>query len=344
MEKCLITKLQTTISDSNIPKLGEMRLTLTKRFNDGHVCRAIVGAITDNVIIKIISGGYFCKSYTDTTPLNDIIEDSKQINVVNSTKIDNSDDTVSLSAISVYFQSEEIVMYINDKYNFLGFGINPTIGINSNILKYYLKNLKYLPNWTQFSVSDEKIKVQDIPSKTITSCYYNTDGNFEGITLGALSNVTKSDNKRAFVFENNVTGTIKAIKNQVYTYIVGTFTLNITNINNCEGIILVSPNVYGDITSFLGEEVYLGDTDIYTNITCNSPLSTKVATRYITLFSNILTVEMLGNLLNVPSKCNYTINSKQFTVDEISSNTSIMEKITNCKNLGATVKINNHTF
>ena len=155
MGNCLVTKLAGFVSDQTLEKFGELRLKVVRNNTSSQIATIRFGAATSGVKITIVSGGYFCKSQTDSTPINTSIDDSKEIDVY-------SKQSVSGKYFGcLYFQSDEIVLLINDKYNFLGIDTGP---IEGAAFKYYVRydldSVKYLSNWVRFSASiREKIRV-----------------------------------------------------------------------------------------------------------------------------------------------------------------------------------------
>lgn len=338
MGNCLVTKLSAQVSDNMLPKLGELYLKVVRNDISSQIATMRFGAATSGVKITIVSGGYFCVSQTDSTPINTSIDDSKEIDVLSAKS--------SGSYYSrLYFQSDEIILLINDKYNFYGIDINQIEGKNfKHFVKYDLDSIKYLPNWVRFTAPiSEKISVQDIPSKTILSTKYGTDGNFDGITVGFVGNDYNSLISRGFCIEENVTGTILSIN--CGCILTGTFTFDIENRTFArDDLLLESPNVYGDITKKLGGYVYLGNSQTYLNVTCNNPLTETPAISSFTLYSSVFTLSMLKNLLNVAGKVNIRLYSTVLTADEVSADSEAMLKVTAYKNEGGSVTINGKTL
>lgn len=338
MGNCLVTKLSGVVSDQTLEKLGELRLKVVRNDTSSQISTIRFGAATSGVKITIISGGYFCKSQTDSTPINTSTDDSKEIDVY-------SKQSISGKYLGyLYFQSDEIVLLINDKYNFLGIDTNP---IEGNYFKYYVKydldSVKYLSNWVRFSSSiREKIRVQDIPSKTILSTRYGTDGNFDGISIGLVDNY-QNNIHRGLCIEKNITGTISSIN--CSCNLTGTFTFNLANrIVPLDSLELFSPNVFGDITKKLGSMVSLGNSNMYLNITCNNPLSEIPAVTRFNLYSSVFTLPMLKNLINVAGKVQVTVYSTALTAGEVSADSEAMAKVTAYKNAGGKVVINGTTL
>lgn len=338
MGNCLVTKLSEVVSDQTLEKLGELRLKVVRNDTSSQIATIRFGAATSGVKITIISGGYFCKSQTDSTPINTSIDDSKEIDVYSTQSVHGK------YVGYLYFQSDEIVLLINDKYNFLGIDTSPLEG---NYFKYYVKydldSVKYLSNWVRFSSSiREKISVQDIPSKTILSTRYGTDGNFDGISIGLVDNYNNNIH-RGLCIEKDVIGTISSIN--CSCNLTGTFTFNLANrIVPLDGLELYSPNVYGDITKNLGSIVSLGNKNMYLNVTCNNPLSKTPAVTRFNLYSSVFTLPMLKNLINVAGKVNVTIYSTVLTAAEVSADSEAMAKVTAYKNAGGSVVINGTTL
>lgn len=336
MGNCLVTKLSGVVSDQTLEKLGELRLKVVRNDTSSQIATIRFGAATSGVKITIISGGYFCKSQTDSTPINTYIDDSKEIDVYSTQSISGK------YSGWLYFQSDEIVLLINDKYNFLGIDTNPVEGFGFKYyVKYDLDSVKYLKNWQRFSAPiSKKISAQDIPSKVILSTRYNTDGNFDGLSIG-YKDKTNVHLYRGMCIEENVTGTIASI--HVMCQLKGTFSFDVNNLSS-ELAYLRSPNVYGDITKKLGGSIYIGTTNMYANVTCNNPLSELPASREIFLWSSVFTLSMLKNLINVAGKINVRIYSTVLTATEVSADSEAMAKVTAYKNAGGSVVINGITL
>lgn len=338
MGNCLVTKLAGVVSDQTLEKLGELRLKVVRKDTSSQIATIRFGAATSGVKITIVSGGYFCKSQSDSTPINTSIDDSKEIDVYSTQSVSGK------YSGCLYFQSDEIVLLINDKYNFLGIDTGPIEGVAfTYYVKYDLDSVKYLSNWVRFSSSiREKIRVQDIPSKTILSTRYGTDGNFDGISVGFANNYNNNIH-RGMCIEKDVIGTISSIN--CSCNLTGTFTFNLANrIFPQDNLQLYSPNVYGDITKSLGNIVSLGNKNMYLNVTCNNPLSETPAIQSITLYSSVLTLSMLKNLINVAGKVKVGIYSTVLTADEVSADSEAMAKVTAYKNVGGSVIINGTTL
>lgn len=338
MGNCLITKLSGQVSDNMLPKIGELYLKVVRNDTSSQMAKIRFGAVTDGVKITIISGGYFCNDYTDSTPINGSIDDSKEIEVIS------YDNTTKPYSSGLFFQSDEIVLLINDKYNFLGIDINPIEGSNFKYyVKYDLDSVKYLNNWVRFTSGiSKKINVQEIPSKTILSTLYGTDGNFDGISVGFADN-NNTYITRGICVEKDVTGTISSIN--CSCRLTGTFSFDLANrILSRDNLDLFSPNVYGDITKNLGNNISLGKSNMYLNVTCNSPLSETPAISRFILYSNVFTLSMLKNLINVAGKVSVTVYSTVLTADEVSADSEAMAKVTAYKNAGGSVIINGKTL
>lgn len=339
MGNCLVTKLSAQVSDNMLPKLGELYLKVVRNDTSSQIATMRFGAATSGVKITIVSGGYFCVSQTDSTPINTSIDDSKEINVYS------LQSTSGLYKGCLYFQSDEIVLIINDKYNFYGIDTNQIDGqYFKYFVKYDLDSIKYLPNWVRFSAPiNEKISVQNIPSKTILSTKYSTDGNFDGITVGFVGDNYNALINRGYCKEKNVTGTIASIN--CGCDLTGTFTFDIKNrIFVRDDLILVSPNIYGDVTKKLGGYVTLGDIKTYLNVTCNNPLTETPAAVIFYLYSSVFTLSMLKNLLNVAGKVSIYLYSTILTADEVIADSEAMAKVTAYKNAGGKVVINGTTL
>ena len=143
--------------------------------------------------------------------------------------------------------------------------------------------------------------------------------------------------------EKDVIGTISSIN--CSCSLRGTFTFDLANrIVPLDNLELYSPNVYGDITKKLGSIITLGNSNMYLNVTCNSPLSETPAIVSITLYSSVFTLSMLKNLINVAGKVKVTVYSTVLTSAEVSADSEAMAKVTAYKNAGGSVVINRKTL
>ena len=328
MNNCLVTKLKSSVTDNNLPKLGELVLTLKPKKERVTYSRVAMGS-EDNCI-TILKGGYFCKTLKDTTPINGTIEESLTM--------------TTSDRFALYFTEDEIQLKIKNKYTFKGIGYRHDdyvylkgVSESSNNIVYDISELDFCPNWTLFSNITKPI---DLKNKIINALVASISIDLDGASLQA--NAVQGGT----ITLTNATGNIKNIS-KVSVNIRGDFSVDITNCTYYGNCVLVSPNVYGDIknptTAWIANNVIFGSKDIYTRVTCNEPITKQLSqpNRKLTVSSSEFTLNHIKNLINFPQVADVKIYTPLVTIEEVNADSDVMTKIESLKSAGGTISINN---
>ena len=285
MVKCLITKLEGIVNNSNLLKIGEMRLRIAKSETSVSTGKKIDFNVSKPVTIEIIGNGYF----TD------------------SNLTDNKGKTFTLNTgeQSIFVSNDVEDIAILDKYSIIKLSSNygKTISLDISALKYskYLTEI-YLPN-TQINGN-----IGDLKNLTALNKLYLSNTQIYG-NVGDLKNLTSLS--YLYLYNTQVTGNIGDLKNLT--------ALSDINMSNTQ----VTGNV-GDLKSLTALKVLnllntqvtgnIGDLKSLTTLTVLSAgnnktpltgdigtLSTLIKCTEISLQSAKLT----GDLAAIPASCRF---------------------------------------
>lgn len=331
MNNCLVTKLKSSVTDNNLPKLGELVLTLKPKNERVTYSRVVMGS-EDNYI-TILKGGYFCKTLEDTTPINGTIEESLTM--------------TTSDRFALYFTEDEIQLKIKNKYTFKGIGHGYTDYVylkgSSELLNnivYDVSELEFCPNWVLFSNITKPI---DLKNKIINTLGATINIDLDGASLQGDTVLGGS------IRLTNATGNIKNISN-VSVYLNGDFSVDISNCDYIGSCTLYSPNVYGSINNpknvRIANMFQLGKNNTYTKVTCDEPITKQLVQpkqeklRDLLVSSSEFTLTHIKNLINFPQVANVKIYTPLVTIEEINADSDVMTKIANLKSAGGKISIN----
>ena len=338
MNDCLLFKLSGSIERGNLPKIGELQLRVYPNSSNMVEVKNVVRsfctvAMNKGVTISVISGGYFCKSQTDTTPKNGSLDDSKSIIVQPEDGTYSKSDAVNV--YSLYFEDSSILLSISNKYLCGVVGMPFSQG-TSKALYYNIDDIQYLARWTRYSWPYEprKISAQELPYNTISSEENATDGNYNDINIGDSSvNIpSKVKTSRSRVYHGDCSGTINAIYSEGYVNLKGNFAFDLSRWYSTGGdsLVLDSPNVTGDIPRLISA-IKIGSSNNLTDVTCNSQLASRSITTF-EVHSNLFTLEMVKNATynSLPTK-SLLIESPLINTDEVRNDIGFIERLNSHK-------------
>lgn len=338
MNDSFLFKMRGNVESSDLPKLGELKLRVYPNDSKMVVQKNVVKsfctvAMNEEITISVISGGYFCKSQTDTTPKNDSLDASKSIIVQPEDGTYSKSDANNI--YSLYFEDSSILLSISNKYLCGGLGMPFNQGTDK-ALYYSVDEIKYLTRWTRYSwpYKPVKISAQELPYKTISSEENATDGNYDNINIGDSSvNISATTRaSRSRVHHKRCYGTINAIYLAGYVNLKGNFAFDLSRWYSTGGdrLNLDSPNITGDIPMLI-TRVILGSTANMTNVTCKNKLNSNSATEF-KVYSNLFTLEMIKNATDnsIPTK-ELAITSPLITSEEVKGDVEFMSRINSHK-------------
>lgn len=289
--KCLVTKLNGVVSNSEILRLGETRIYFDKVDSPSGATQGFTFGFNKPVVLKIIGDGYFTdKTLTENRGMTLTLNgDYQSVCVSNNTSAIAVLDKYSITRISTYYPEIS------------GTGTNKRV----NLWDFKMvKNLTYI-NLDKVQVNDSIEELRNLTGITYLSCN-NTlvCGNIANLknlvglrtlslgntqvngNIGDLSSLTSLDS--LYIPNSQVGGNIGDLKS-----LTNLTSLNLTNT-------LVSGNI-GDLKS-LTKLIYLNASNRTTPLTGNiGELSslTKV-TDMVLEFGNFT-----GDLATVPASCRY---------------------------------------
>lgn len=338
MNDSFLFKMRGNVESSDLPKLGELKLRVYPNGSKMVVQKNVVKsfctvAMNEEITISVISGGYFCKSQTDTTPKNGNVDNS--LSVVIAPEDGSYSKSDAINVYSLYFEDSSIELSISNKYMCGGLGMPFNQGTDK-ALYYNVDEIKYLTRWTRYSwlYKPVKISAQELPYKTISSEENATDGNYDNINIGDSSvNISATIRaSRSRVHHNRCYGTINAIYSEGYVNLKGNFAFDLSRWYSTGGdrLNLDSPNVTGDIPRLISV-IKIGSSNNLTDVTCNSQLASRSITTF-EVHSNLFTLEMVKNATynSLPTK-SLLIESPLINTDEVRNDIGFIEKLNSHK-------------
>ena len=275
MGKCLVTKLQGSVNNSNLLKIGEMSIYVRKS-NDAQASQYKLGIKTlKDSKVEIIGDGYF----TDEGM------------VTNKGKII----TIPANTITtLYFSNGDYEAHISNKYDIDTFNLTDDGSSRENFISIDLNDLSFSDNLKNVSLTNSKSygTVESLQGKNVVSAFLsNTEvvGNAKSINVGSL--VALSINAKNISYDlSNLAGTTKLINVRFAdTYLQ---TGNLSNLAGNTGLKyfgIIGKGLEGDLSVFSN----------FTNLTQS-------------VFQNH-SLNLNGNIGKLPDVITYFFNDK--TVD-----------------------------
>ena len=256
MGKCLVTKLNGSSNNSNLLRIGEMRIKFNKVSNPTATTQCVIINVSRDTKIEIIGDGYFTGSSLAQN-------NGKNLTI-----------TANI-ATEVYVSNNDIELAILDKYAIRNISIksnyNGSASFDICSLKYstplitlYMTNmptygdisaLKNLTSLTNFNGNSTNVSGDIANLKNLTSLtnLYVGGTNVSG-DIANLKNLTSLTN--LYVGGTNVSGDIANLKNLTsLTNLDGSNTnvsgdiANLKNLTNLNSLRFTSTNVRGDIAN-----------------------------------------------------------------------------------------------
>lgn len=292
-DKCFITQLLGSASDSSLPKLGEVRLPIKPADTEGGIgyFRAVV-IEGETVIFTLSADAYFCTSIADNTPINVTKEASRNLELS------------ATSNVFIAFDADVASLLIGNKYGLRGLATYYNLYPNhEKVVKYdiSLSDLKYLQNWVNFTapVTEYKFGIQELPLKTLGCCL---QGVFNNKDLTSC-HVGSSDYNKGAVQLTGITGEIASIQGYVVN-ISGNYTFDIANLTvDGQTITLSSKNVEGDYSSIDITQsdnsgcttIQLGSTSNHCKVVCAN-IATFIPKTSLNIYSDYFTLAHVRNI------------------------------------------------
>ena len=213
MGKCLVTKLNGSISNSDILRIGEMRVHYNKVSAPSDKTQGFNIGVTNPVVLEIIGEGYF----TDKT------------------LTENKGKTLTLNAgtNSIWVSNNELEVAILNKYDLTTVtGVYTETGIGTENKSLNIEDFKYSKSLTSIFLSCTKTSGDIASLKNLTALNYLQCYNTQiSGDIASLKNLTAL--KIITVANTQISGDIASLKNLT--------ALNVINANNTQ--------VSGDIAS-----------------------------------------------------------------------------------------------
>ena len=151
MNKCLVTKLNGSSNNSELLRLGEMRMKILKVSNPTSLTQGFAISVNKPVVLKIVDNGYF----TDRTLT---VNKGKTI-------------TLNIGFNDVWVSNDNVEIAILDKYSITELSLYPSQTSVSYIRNKYfnLSDLKYSTALTSLNLSNSQITGDIVNLKNLTS-------------------------------------------------------------------------------------------------------------------------------------------------------------------------------
>ena len=177
MNKCLVTKLNGSVNNNAILKLGEMRFKVTSAANPTAASQLVAFNFNKNCEVRIIGDGYITDSNLSANK-------GKSIVIPANTSTD------------VYFSNGDYEVSITDKYSVVAFkGYSSNVSINIEDFKYS-NNLGILTSLSKKSFGDVSYLKDLVGLKTLNLSSYNITGKLSDLSrLTSLTEITLSESK-----------------------------------------------------------------------------------------------------------------------------------------------------
>ena len=233
MGKCFVAKLSGSSNNSNLLRIGEMRIKFNKVSNPTATTQCVIINVSRDTKIEIIGNGYF----TDSS-----LAQNKGKNLTITANI----------ATEVYVSNNDIELAILDKYAIrnisIKFNYNGSASFDIGSLKYSTPLITlYMTNMSTYG---------DISALKNLTSLTNFNGNSTNVSgdIVNLKNLTSLTN--LYIGGTNVSGDIVNLKNLTsLTNLDGSDTnvsgdiVNLKNLTNLNSLRFTSTNVRGDIAN-----------------------------------------------------------------------------------------------
>ena len=251
MGKCLITKLNGTVNNTNLLKVGEIRIHIKKVDSPTTASQTLGLSFAKDATLTIIGDGYFTdktltenKGKTLTTPFTSVFVSNGDFDIAMQSKYD-------CTRITPYYagQVEAHITY-NKIINIddLKYSINlTTLYMNGKGTTGNLSSLSNLTNLTSIGLSNTSVtgNIESLKDLKLLSELNLSDTNIMG-NLSSISSLTNL--KQLYLFNlsgSTLTGDISALKNMVnltnVSFLKSTLTGNLSTIPAKCSLISASP-------------------------------------------------------------------------------------------------------
>lgn len=293
VEKCFITQLLGSASDSSLPKLGEVRLPIKPADTEGGIGYFRVVVIEgETVTFTLSADAYFCTSITDNTPVSTTKEASRNLELSASTNV------------YIAFDADAASLLIGNKYGLRGLATYQNLYPNhEKVVKYdiSLSDLKFLQNWVNFTapVTEYKFGIQELPLKTLGCCL---QGAFSNKDLTGC-NIGSPDYNRCAVQLTSITGDIVSVQGYVIN-LSGTYSCSLADLTvNGQTYTLNSKNVEGDYSDIditqadnnVCTTIQLGSASNHCKVVC-ADTATFIPKTKLYIYSDYLTLAHVRNI------------------------------------------------
>ena len=301
MGKCLITKLNGSVSNDKLPKLGEMRFYFKKEDRYSNVLNhGIYLTFAENTTISVVGGNFVDK--TDSSNLGT---------------------TLSFDAgvpKSVFVSNENCYISVN-KYLLLG--INPISGETKSVCYFSIDDLKYSSKINKIYSYSSQVTGDIANLKNLTALTYLnlSDSQVTG-DIANLKNLTSLTNLS--LSNTSVSGDIAAVKNltaltNINFHNSQQVTGDIANLKNLTALTSIdfynSQQVTGDIANLhnLTALTYLNfyNSQVTGDI---ANLKNLTALTYLNFYNSQVTGD-IANLHNLTALININLSDSQVTGD-----------------------------
>ena len=234
MGKCLVTKLDGSSNNSNLLRIGEMRIKFNKVSNPTATTQCVILEVSRDTKLEIIGDGYF----TDSSLLQN---KGKNLTILANT------------FTGVYVSNNDIELAILDKYAIKNISVKNNYDGSAS---FDIDSLKYSTSLAEFYVNGMPIYGDISAFKNLTA-FYGFGASYTQISgdIANLKNLTNLTDLR--LSNTNISGDIAAFKNltnltvlsSLFTQISGDIA-NLKNLTNLTDLHLSNTNISGDIAAF----------------------------------------------------------------------------------------------
>jgi hypothetical protein len=241
MRKCLVTKLNGSSNNSNLLRIGEMRIKFNKVSNPTEITQCVILNVSRDTKLEIIGEGYF----TDSS-----LVQNKGKNL-----------TILANVITeVYVSNNDIELAILDKYAITSISVKANYNGN---LSFDIESLKYSTSITYLYFANTSISgdISALNNLTALTGIDLTNIKVCG-DISALNNLTALTNFRAG--NTNINGDIKALKNLTSLTNINFTNTNISgDISNLKNLTKVIKMEFKNVTGLTGDMGTLPDNILF---------------------------------------------------------------------------------
>ena len=241
MGKCLITKLNGSVSNKELLRIGEMRMKIAKVENPTAATQGFTIIVNKPVVLKIIGDGYF----TDNTLT---VNKGKTI-------------TLNVGSNGVWVSNDNVEIAILDKYSITALSSlypNQTSAERGSNIYFNLSDLKYSTALTSLSIPNSQVTGDIANLKGLTALTSLNLANSQ--VTGDITNLKGLTALTSLSMPNSqVTGDIANLKNLTALTYLSMYNSQVTgDIANLKGLTaltylnLANSQVTGDIANLKG--------------------------------------------------------------------------------------------